>query len=77
MMENTPLIKGHQHPNIYFLEQAISYFKNKNFQVALGPEIESLKAGRSVLGLPAGVAFDIKVIDADSDHPKTSPDTDK
>jgi hypothetical protein len=27
----------------------------------LGPEIEALKAGRSVLGLPEGTVFDIKI----------------
>ena len=37
----------------------------------LGPEIEALKAGRSVLGLPDGVAFDIQITDEDSDSPKT------
>lgn len=39
------------------------------------PEIEALKAGRAVLGLPEGVAFDIQVV-ADEDsgsHPTNSP----
>ena len=27
----------------------------------LNPEVEALKAGRSVLGLPAGAAFDIQI----------------
>lgn len=27
----------------------------------INPEIEALKAGRSVLGLPAGAAFDIQI----------------
>jgi hypothetical protein len=32
------------------------------------PEIEALKSGRSVLGLPEGAAFDIQIIqDEDSD----------
>ena len=30
----------------------------------LMPEIEALKAGKSVLGLAEGVAFDIEVVDA-------------
>ena len=29
----------------------------------LNPEVEALKAGKSVLGLPAGAAFDIQLID--------------
>ena len=29
------------------------------------PEIEALKAGRSVLGLPDGAAFDIQIADED------------
>jgi len=38
----------------------------------LGPEVEALKSGKSVLGLAEGMAFDIKVVDhADSDHPQT------
>ena len=39
------------------------------------PEIEALKAGRAVLGLPEGVAFDIQVVaDEDSSsHPANSP----
>jgi len=37
----------------------------------LGPEVEALKSGKSVLGLADGMAFDIKVVDADSNHPKT------
>jgi hypothetical protein len=39
----------------------------------LMPEIEALKSGKSVLGLPEGVAFDIEVISEDP-HPATSPD---
>jgi hypothetical protein len=39
----------------------------------LMPEIEALLAGKSVLGLPDGVAFDIVVeTDATPDPPKTS-----
>jgi hypothetical protein len=35
------------------------------------PEIQALKAGKSVLGLEAGTAFDIQVVADDSpDHPK-------
>ena len=30
------------------------------------PEVEALKAGKAVLGLPEGVAFDIQIADADS-----------
>lgn len=47
----------------------------------LNPVIEDLKAGRPVFGLPAGVAFDVKMlmskaievetVNADSDSPKT------
>ena len=31
------------------------------------PEIEALKAGKSVLGLPEGAAFDIQVVDENPD----------
>lgn len=34
------------------------------------PEVERLKAGKSVLGLPDGVAFDIQIADASPDSPK-------
>jgi hypothetical protein len=37
------------------------------------PEIEALKSGRSVLGLPAGVAFDIQ-IEADAVPAQTQDD---
>jgi hypothetical protein len=40
----------------------------------LYPEVEKLKAGKGVLGLPDGVAFDVKVVDADPDRP--APQTD-
>jgi hypothetical protein len=38
------------------------------------PEIQALKAGKSVLGLEAGTAFDIQVAPADdsSHHPKAT-----
>jgi hypothetical protein len=36
------------------------------------PEIEALKAGKSVLGLPAGSAFDIVVEDAAAGQSETS-----
>jgi hypothetical protein len=36
------------------------------------PEIEALKSGKSVLGLPEGMAFDIQVEHALPDPPKTS-----
>jgi UDP-N-acetylmuramyl pentapeptide synthase len=36
----------------------------------LNPEVEALKAGKSVLGLEAGVAFDIQIVDED-DEPKS------
>jgi len=39
------------------------------------PEIEALKAGKSVLGLPEGAAFDIQIDHADSDQ--KSPDGSK
>jgi hypothetical protein len=35
------------------------------------PEVEKLKSGGSVLGLPDGMAFDIQVVHADPAHPKT------
>ena len=39
----------------------------------LQPEIEALKSGKSVLGLPAGAAFDI-VIEASDDQVQAAPD---
>jgi hypothetical protein len=33
------------------------------YEDVLLPEIEALKSGRPVLGLPEGVAFDIQVVD--------------
>lgn len=36
------------------------------------PEVEALKSGKSVLGLGEGVAFDIEIVNEDSDSPKTS-----
>jgi hypothetical protein len=38
----------------------------------LNPEIEAMKAGKSVLGLPEGVAFDIQIEDANPDPAKDS-----
>lgn len=35
------------------------------------PEIEALKAGKSVLGLPEGAAFDIEVVHENSDSNPT------
>jgi hypothetical protein len=35
----------------------------------LQPEIEALKAGRPVLGLPEGAAFDIQVVNEDPNSP--------
>lgn len=35
------------------------------------PEVEKLKQGKPVLGLDAGVAFDLVIDDADPDSPKT------
>ena len=40
----------------------------------LQPEIEALKAGRPVLGLPEGAAFDI-VIEPHAHHDTTPPET--
>ena len=42
------------------------------------PEIEALKSGKSVLGLPDGAAFDIQIVDeeptrADRDSSETDP----
>lgn len=36
------------------------------------PEVEKLKQGKPVLGLDAGVAFDLVIDDADTDSPKTT-----
>jgi hypothetical protein len=36
------------------------------------PEIEALKSGKSVLGLPDNVAFDIVIEDETPNPPKTS-----
>jgi hypothetical protein len=36
------------------------------------PEIEALKSGKSVLGLPDGVAFDICIEHADHDPDKAA-----
>jgi hypothetical protein len=33
----------------------------------LNPEVEALKAGKSVLGLPAGAAFDIQLVEEPKD----------
>jgi hypothetical protein len=35
------------------------------------PEVQALKSGKSVLGLPEGAVFDIQVVDADQDHSKS------
>lgn len=40
------------------------------------PEVEALKSGKSVLGLPEGAAFDIQIDHVDSHHPKTNDSTD-
>lgn len=41
----------------------------------LGPEVERLRAGKGVLGLPDGYTFaDIKIADADPDHPAQDPE---
>jgi hypothetical protein len=37
------------------------------------PEIEKLKSGKGVLGLPDGVAFDIEIVDENSTPHKTDP----
>ncbi len=39
------------------------------------PEIAALKSGKSVLGLPDGVAFDIEVVDEVPNPPKTDTAT--
>lgn len=39
------------------------------------PEIEALKSGKSVLGLPAGAAFDIQI--EDENHTPHTPDADR
>ena len=39
------------------------------------PEVEKLKSGKSVLGLPDGVAFDIQVANVDPNHSKTGDGT--
>jgi hypothetical protein len=38
------------------------------------PEIEALKSGKSVLGLPEGAAFDIEVQHETPDPPAPDPD---
>lgn len=38
----------------------------------LQPEIEALKANKSVLGLPDGVAFDIQIVDDANPDPPAS-----
>lgn len=38
------------------------------------PEVEALKSGKSVLGLSAGVAFDVVIEDANPDSAKVSSD---
>lgn len=40
----------------------------------LMPQIEDLKSGKSVLGLPEGAAFDIQIVDEDSNP---APHTDE
>jgi hypothetical protein len=40
----------------------------------LNPEIEALKAGKSVLGLPDGAAFDIQVVDDATPDPAEGSD---
>lgn len=39
-MKNS-LISGHRHPNSIMIDLIVNYFKKYNFDVALGPEIES------------------------------------
>lgn len=39
----------------------------------LNPEIEALKSGRSVLGLPEGAAFDIQIEHEDPNQGQTDP----
>ena len=39
------------------------------------PEVEALKSGKSVLGLPEGVAFDVVIEDENSNPP--TPNTDQ
>jgi hypothetical protein len=38
----------------------------------LMPEIEAMKSGRSVMGLPEGAAFDIQIV-ADDEDPNPRP----
>ena len=38
------------------------------------PEIEALKSGKPVLGLPEGAAFDIQIVAADEDSDSRSTD---
>jgi hypothetical protein len=35
------------------------------------PEVEALKSGKSVLGLPDGTVFDIEIVHEDPDQGKT------
>lgn len=38
------------------------------------PEVEALKSGKSVLGLPEGMAFDVVIDDANPNPPKADRD---
>lgn len=38
----------------------------------LVPEIEAMKSGKSVLGLPEGAAFDIQIVDEDPNPSQSS-----
>lgn len=42
----------------------------------LQPEIEDLKAGRTVLELPAGTIFDMEIVDDDEEEDGQDPDQD-
>lgn len=43
----------------------------------LYPEIEALKAGHAVLGLPEGVAFDIQFVDEEEENTDTTAEIDQ
>ncbi len=38
------------------------------------PELEALKSGKAVLGLPEGVAFEIEIVPHENPDPPSSPD---
>jgi hypothetical protein len=68
-------------------ERKLKAFRRKQFQLeqefrridweedVLLPELEAFKSGKSVLGLPAGVAFDMVIEHENPDPSAPKPDT--